>query len=122
VNDSIAPNEYIVLRNVVLPGRRTAIETKPAKTTSDSHGVLNFGWRRRNAAGSCRYPAIAYVMRDAPMTPAFVAMKRIVAASIPTYTFRTESNAPWMPRCSTRPSTGSLAKPPFSGPRPSTVW
>ena len=84
VNESIAPNEYIVLRNVVLPGRRTRIDTNPAKTISDSHGVLNFGWSFRNAAGSWRYPAIAYVMRDAPITPAFVAMNRIVAASRPT--------------------------------------
>ena len=28
--------------------------------------------------------AIAYVIRDAPITPAFVAIKRIVAARMPT--------------------------------------
>src|SRR5437764_10765574 len=59
VNESIAPNEYIVLREFVLPGRRTRIETMPAKTISDSHGVLKRGWRRRKIDGSCRYPAIA---------------------------------------------------------------
>ena len=37
-----------------------------------------------DAPGSCRYVAIEYVIRDAPMTPAFVAMKRIVAARMPT--------------------------------------
>ena len=60
------------------------IEISPANTTSESHGVLNFGCSRRKTSGSCRYVAIAYVMREAPMTPAFVAMKRIVAASRPT--------------------------------------
>jgi hypothetical protein len=61
-------------------------------------------------------------MRDAPITPAFVAMKRIVAARIPTYTLRMSRKAPEMPRFSTSPSTGSLAKPPSSGGRPSSVW
>ena len=54
VNESIAPNEYIVLRNVVLPGSKMMMDTKPANTTSDSHGVLNFGCKRRNALGSWR--------------------------------------------------------------------
>ena len=35
----------------------------------------------RAAAGSV---AIEYVIREAPITPAFVAMKRIVAARMPT--------------------------------------
>ena len=58
MNESIAPNEYIVPRNAVLPGRSTRIETKPANTISDSHGVLKRGCNRRNALGSCRYDAI----------------------------------------------------------------
>ena len=56
----------------------------PAKTTSESHGVFSFGCSRRKICGSCRYDAIEYVMREAPITPAFVAMKRIVAARMPT--------------------------------------
>ena len=54
VNDSIAPNAYISPRNVVFPGSSTMIEIKPAKMTSDSHGVLNFGCKRRNTSGNCR--------------------------------------------------------------------
>ena len=54
VNESIAPKEYIVPRNFVWPGRSTRIETRPAKTISDSHGVLNFGCSRRKISGSCR--------------------------------------------------------------------
>ena len=54
VNESIAPNEYIVPRKVVLPGRRTRIEMSPPKTISEIHGVLNFGCRWRKTAGSCR--------------------------------------------------------------------
>ena len=56
----------------------------PAKRISERYGVLNRGWRRRNTSGICRYVAIEYVIREAPMIPAFVAMKRIVAASTPT--------------------------------------
>ena len=84
MNESIAPNEYIVPRKSTSPGRITRIGANPAKTTSESHGVLNRGCSRRKVSGSCRYVAIAYVIREAPMTPAFVAMKRIVAASTPT--------------------------------------
>ena len=54
VNDSIAPKAYMSPRNVVLPGSRTMIEISPPKTTSDNHGVLNFGCRRRKTSGSCR--------------------------------------------------------------------
>ena len=62
----------------------TRIETKPANTRSESHGVLNRGCSRLKTSGSCRYVDIEYVIRDAPITPAFVAMKRIVAARMPT--------------------------------------
>jgi hypothetical protein len=54
VNESIAPNEYIVPRKVVLPGSNVRIENSPAKTRSESHGVLKRGCRRRKASGSCR--------------------------------------------------------------------
>ena len=54
VNESIAPNAYMSPRKLVFPGRSTAIEMIPAKTTSDSHGVLNFGCRRRKTSGSWR--------------------------------------------------------------------
>jgi hypothetical protein len=84
VNESIAPNAYMLPRKSVFPGSRTTIESTPAKTTSDNQGVLNFGCRRRKTSGSCLYVAIAYVMRDAPITPALVAINRIVDARMPT--------------------------------------
>ena len=84
VNDSIAPNAYISPRNVVCPGSSTTIGISPPKTSSDSHGVLSFGCSRRKTSGSWRYVDIAYVIREAPITPAFVAMKRMVAARMPT--------------------------------------
>ena len=84
VNESIAPNAYMRPRKSTWPASRKIVGAMPAKTTSESHGVFSFGWRRRNTDGSWRWLAIAYVMRDAPMTPAFVAMKRIVAARMPT--------------------------------------
>ena len=64
--------------------QETRIGANPAKTTSDSQGVLKLGWSWRKSAGICRYVAIEYVMRDAPMMPAFVATMRIVAARMPT--------------------------------------
>ena len=54
------------------------------------------------------------------MMPAFVAMNRMVAARMPTYT----SIGCWkMPRsnCLTTPSTGSPAKPPWLSGSPSSV-
>ena len=84
VNESIAPNAYIRPRKSTWPESRKSVGASPAKMTSESHGVLNFGCRRRKIDGSCRYAAIEYVMREAPITPAFVAMKRIVAARMPT--------------------------------------
>ena len=84
VNESIAPNAYMRPMKSTLPGSMKRIEKKPAKTSSASHGVLNFGCSRRNSSGSCRWLDIEYVMREAPITPAFVAMKRIVAARTPT--------------------------------------
>ncbi len=56
----------------------------PAKRMSASHGVLKRGCSLRKTSGNWRYVAIEYVMREAPITPAFVAMKRIVAARMPT--------------------------------------
>jgi hypothetical protein len=37
----------------------------------------------RKTSGSWRYDAMAYVMREAPITPAFAPMKRIVDARMP---------------------------------------
>ena len=54
VNESIAPNAYIVPRKFVWPGRMTAIEAIPAKTTSASHGVWKRLCSRRKTSGSCR--------------------------------------------------------------------
>jgi hypothetical protein len=54
VNESIAPKEYIVPRNVVCPGSSVAMETMPAKNTSASQGVLKRGCSRRKISGSCR--------------------------------------------------------------------
>ena len=86
----------------------SAIGIAPAKTTSASHGVLNFGWIFRKTGGSWRYPDIAYVIRDAPITPAFAPMKRIVDARIPRYTCRTCVTVLPSPRLLTSPSTGSF--------------
>jgi len=65
VNDSIAPNAYMLPRKSVRPGRSTTIESSPPKTSNDNQGVLNFGCSRRKTSGSCLYDAMAYVMRDA---------------------------------------------------------
>ena len=84
MNESIAPKAYIRPRKSTCPEMRKSVGAMPAKTRSESHGVFSFGWSRRKTCGSWRYVAIEYVMREAPMIPAFVAMKRIVAASTPT--------------------------------------
>ena len=84
MNESVAPSEYSVPTNWTSPGRRIAIGAIPANRTSERYGVLNRGWSLRKTSGICRYVAIEYVIREAPMIPAFVAMKRIVAARIPT--------------------------------------
>ena len=84
VNDSIAPNAYMRPMKSTFPGSMNRIEKNPANTSSDSHGVLNFGCSRRKRSGSWRWVDIEYVIREAPITPAFVAMKRIVAARTPT--------------------------------------
>ena len=84
VNESIAPNAYMRPRKSTCP-ESTKIDGPTAPNTiRASHGVFSFGCRRRKTSGSCWWLDIAYVMRDAPITPAFVAMKRIVAARIPT--------------------------------------
>ena len=56
-----------------VPGRMTRIGAMPAKTTSESTGVFSRGCSRRKISGICRYVAIEYVIREAPITPAFVA-------------------------------------------------
>ena len=84
VNESIAPNAYMRPRKSTWPDSRKIVGPIAPKTISASHGVFSFGCSRRKISGSWRWLDIAYVMRDAPITPAFVAMKRIVAARIPT--------------------------------------
>ena len=54
MNESIAPNEYIVPRKAVLPGSSTIIGITPAKKSSEMYGVLNFLCRRRKTSGSWR--------------------------------------------------------------------
>ena len=54
VNESVAPNAYIVPRKSVCPGRSVRIGIAPAKRTRASHGVRKRGCRRRNVAGICR--------------------------------------------------------------------
>ena len=56
----------------------------PAKMTSESHGVLNLRVQPPEDLGNLPVARHRVVMRDAPITPAFVAMNRIVAASTPT--------------------------------------
>ena len=84
VNESIAPNAYMRPRKSTFPESRKIVGPSAPKTISESHGVFSFGCSRRNTSGSCRCVDIAYVIRDAPITPAFVAMNRIVAARMPT--------------------------------------
>ena len=70
---------------VDVPGQHEEDREERRRTrAATSHGVLNFGCSRRKTSGSCRWLDIEYVIRDAPITPAFVAMKRIVAARTPT--------------------------------------
>ena len=59
VNESIAPNAYMFERKSTLPGSSVRIEMRPAKKTSESHGVLKRGCRRRKTSGSWRYDDIA---------------------------------------------------------------
>ena len=54
MNESIAPNEYIVERKSTFPGRSVIIGTRPAKKIREIHGVRNFEWMRRKTSGSWR--------------------------------------------------------------------
>ena len=83
VNDSIAPNAYMLPRKTACPGIsvRHAI---PPNTTIPIHGVRKRGCSRRRPSGTCRCSPIEYTSRETPMIPALVAMNRIVAASSPT--------------------------------------
>ena len=60
-------------------------------------------------------------MREAPITPAFVATNRMVAARIPTYTLSPLSSQPSTPMFSTTPRIGSFENPPCSGGNASSV-
>ena len=83
VNDSSAPNEYTLPRNVAWPGSVTRMANR-LKTMIPIHGVRKRGCNRRSASGIWRWMPIEYTSREMPMSPAFVARNRIVAASRPT--------------------------------------
>ncbi len=53
-------------------------------TTIVNHGVRWRGCRREKIDGSCRCSASDHDSREIPISPALVAMNRIVAASTPT--------------------------------------
>ena len=83
MNESIAPNAYMLPRNVALPGISVTQAIAP-NTRIPIHGVPYFGCSRRSRSGIWRCRPIEYTSRDTPMMPAFVAMNRIVAARMPT--------------------------------------
>ena len=74
-----------------------------------NHGVRYFGCSRAKSSGSWRCSASDHDSRLMPISPALVAMRRIVAASTPTYARTTCSRPPESPNAETTPSTGSLA-------------
>ena len=84
MKDSVAPNEYSVPTNVVLPGRMTQIGATPGEEEQRDPRRLEPWVQPAERLRHLRYVAIEYVIREAPITPAFVAMKRIVEARIPT--------------------------------------
>ena len=83
VNESIAPNEYIVARKSTWPGS-TVSAAIAENTRIATYGVWKVGWTCRSRSGSCRYWPIENVSRDSPIIAAFVAMTRITAANTPT--------------------------------------
>ena len=72
-----------VARKSSWPGRiGTAATTE--KTMIVKYGVVNGGETGEGRSGSWRCSAIDHVSREIPISPAFVAMIRIVAARTPT--------------------------------------
>ena len=63
MNESIAPNEYIVPRKSRLPGSSTSIGITPAKTSSESHGVLKLRVQPPEDLG--QLPVARHRVRDA---------------------------------------------------------
>ena len=57
---------------------------KPEKKTIVNHGVRYFAWSCEKIAGSWRCAASDHDRREMPISPALVAMNRIVVASRPT--------------------------------------
>ena len=83
MNESIAPNEYIVASRSAWPGS-SAIEAMIEKVMIATCGVRYFGWTWRSRSGSWRCWPIEKVSRETPIIPAFVAITRITAARTPT--------------------------------------
>ena len=84
MNDSIAPNEYIVARKVGLAREHRRSTATTEKVMIAMYGVRNFGWTCRSRSGSWRCCPIEKVSRETPISPALVAIMRITAASTPT--------------------------------------
>ena len=78
------------------------------KTAMATYGVSRVGWTRPSTRGSWRCWPSEKARRETPMMPALVAMKRIVAARMPTQGPRIHlSQATLSGRKRTMPSTGS---------------
>jgi len=69
----------------------------PEKKIRVNHGVLYVECSRENSCGSWRCSDSDHDSREIPIMPAFVAMKRIVAARIPTYHWAMCSTVPCRP-------------------------
>ena len=84
MNESIAPNEYIVPTKSTSPGRRRQDRDEAGEDDERSHGVLKLRVEPAQRLGEL--PVAGHRVRDPGCAddPAFVAMKRIVAASTPT--------------------------------------
>ncbi len=50
-----------------------------------TYGVSRRGWMRPSSGGTCRWTPSEYARRDTPISPALVAITRIVAARMPTH-------------------------------------
>ncbi len=73
-----------------------------------TYGVSRVGCTRPSTRGSCRCCPSENASLETPMMPAFVAMKRMVAARMPTHGPRIQrSHATLSGRNRTIPSTGS---------------
>ena len=122
VNESIAPNAYIVPRKLGLPGSRTTIGASPAKTSSDEPRRLEL--RVQPAEDLRQLPVGRHRVRD-PRGADHAGVRgdeQDRRGEDPDVDLqRVERSPPEMPRFSTSPSTGSFWKPPLSGGSASSV-